>query len=221
MSAIRWLGVKKERELFENCLEHSQKTRESAEQLRKAVKDLVQGKYDDLDDIAEEIISRSKEGDRIAHTMRDKIASSSMETDSRHDLLDLLFQLEAYGNGIEASAHRMEMAYGLVVPEEVGDLLVDLVDAVIRTAESLDGALEKVAYDWRSALDQTEVVRECETEVDDIRRETMGKLASLADEIGVSAFWRLKEIVMNLEDAADAAQETANTIDLIIASRYG
>lgn len=221
MSAIRWLGVKKERELFDRCLEHSQKTRESAELLRKAVKDLVQGKYDDLDRIAEEVIAHSKEGDEIAQGMRKTIASSSMESNSRHDLLNLLFQLESYGNGIEASAHRMEMAEGLIVPDDIKELLIRLVDAVIETAEAVDGALEKVTYDWRSALEQTEIVRECETKVDDIRRKTMGSLSSIADDIGVSTFWRLKEVVMNLEDAADAAQETANTLDLIIASRYG
>lgn len=219
MSTIRWLGLKRERELFDICLEHSRGSREAARLLGMAISDLVDGKYNELEKISEKIIQMSKNADTIAAGLRDKLGRSNLDPTSRHDILDLIFHLEKVTNGIEASAYRMEMAQGLVVPLQLTNLLKELVEGVIKTSEVLGESLEKVAYDWRSALEKAEKVREWEEKVDHVRRESMRQLVDMSDDLGTSTFWRLSEIIKHLEDTADSAEETANIINLIIASR--
>jgi len=219
MSTIRWLGLKRERELFESCLDHSRKSREAAKSLGIAISDLCEEKYDELERIGEHIILMSREADAIAADLRNRIGKSNLDPTSRHDMLDLLFHLEKVTNGIEASAYRMEMSQGLQVPPNLKDLLKELVENVIKTSDVLGESLEKVAYDWGSALQKAEEVRVWEEKVDDVRRKAMRQLVSISDELGISTFWRLSEIIKHLEDTADSAEETANILDLIVATR--
>ena len=219
MSTIRWLGLKREKELFEYCLEHSRKSREAAKSLGVAISDLCEGKYDELEKIAEQIIQMSKEADSIATSLRFRIGKSNLDSTSRHDMLDLIFHLGRVTNGIEASAYRMEMSQGLEVPAELKDQLKELVEGVVKTSDVLGESLDKVAYDWGSALKKAEEVRTWEEKVDDVRRKAMRHLVSISDELGISTFWRLSEIIKHLEDTADSAEETANILTLIIATR--
>jgi len=220
MSSIRWLRVAKERKLYDLCLQHSKTSLEGAKLLKTAISDVCEGKYDELQSIAERIIKHGREADEIGHEVRKEVGQSGLEMTHRHDLLELLFHLETLADGIEASAYRMETAQGLVVPQKLVPMLKNLVDAVVQTILVVGKALDDVPYDWKSTLDEAEEIRSWETKVDDIRREAMRHLIAMADELGISTFWRIEEIIKHLEDAADAAESTANSLNLIIASRY-
>ncbi len=219
MAAIRWLGLKEERRLYDRCMEHARKSREAAELLKAAILDLCDARYDELEKIAGRIIDISRETDEMAQRMRRDIGTSPLDTTLRHDILTILFHLQRVTDGIEASAFRIEMAEGLVIPGNLVPLLKELADAVIETVRSLVEALEKVAYDASGAMEQVEKVRQWESKVDDIRRKAMRNLVSIADQIGISTFWRIEEVIKHLEDAADSSEETANTINLVITSR--
>ena len=219
MAAVRWLGMKKERKLYDMCMEHMRKSQQAADLLKLAITDLCDGKYDELGRIAEDIIHMTRETDEMARQMRHEAGSSTLDPAQRQELMNILFHIQRVSDGIEASAYRIEMAEGMVVPKELVSLLKDLVDAVIETCTSLTNALERIAYDWHDAMDDVEKVLVGEQKVDDIRRRAMRILVEMADKIGISTFWRIEEIIKHLEDATDACEESANVLTLVITSR--
>ena len=214
-------GLRKERKLYDLCLAHSSKSREAADLLRPAIAHLLDGRYDEMAKVTDKVIATARESGKVASEARRGIGVSSLDVIQRHDLLDLLLHLDTLSDRIQAVAYRMEWARGLVVAQDMVPLLKDLVDGFVESCRHVAGALEKVvAYDLRSAVDETEQVRVWEDKVDNVRRKAMLNLISMADRIDISSFWRMEEMITHLEHATDTCEETANVLTLIITSRY-
>jgi len=152
-------------------------------------------------------------GDEVTHEIMIKINTTFVTPFDREDIYRLASTLDDVLDAIEEAADRIVLYRLGVLPDGVTAQVEVLQRAAAATAEAMP-RLEKMA----ELQEYWIKVNSLENEADDIYRTLLGDLLAPpegAPPAGVLTVLKIKEVVETLEEAADAFETVANTVESI------
>jgi len=172
------------------------------------LKELLGADLADRKDIAERMRGAEHAGDEATHAIMRELNESFVTPFDREDIYRLASSLDDVMDAMEA-------AVDLVVLYQIGDLpdeIADQVDVLERAAELTAEAMPRL----RSMKDLSEYwieLNRLENQGDQVYRRLLARLFS--GEYDTLTVLKLKEVVDQLEEAADAFEHVANTVETI------
>jgi predicted phosphate transport protein (TIGR00153 family) len=172
------------------------------------LKELLGAAPSDRKEIAEKMRAAEHAGDEVTHAIMRELNESFITPFDREDIYRLASSLDDVMDAMEA-------AVDLVVLYQIGELppeLADQVDVIERAAELTAEAMLKL----RSMKDLSEFwieLNRLENQADQIYRRLLARL--FGGDFDAMTVMKLKEVVDQLEGAADAFEHVANTVETI------
>ena len=172
------------------------------------LKELLGAEPADRKAIAEKMREAEHDGDEATHAIMRELNESFITPFDREDIYRLASSLDDVMDAMEA-------AVDLVVLYQIGELppeVADQVDVLERAAELTAEAMRKL----RSMKDLSEFwieLNRLENQADQVYRRLLARLFN--GEYDALTVMKLKEVVDQLEAAADAFEHVANTVETI------
>jgi predicted phosphate transport protein (TIGR00153 family) len=172
------------------------------------LKELLGAELPDRKAIAEKMREAEHDGDEATHAIMRELNESFITPFDREDIYRLASSLDDVMDAMEA-------AVDLVVLYQIGDLppeVADQVDVLERAAELTAEAMPRL----RSMKDLSEFwieLNRLENQADQVYRRLLARLFN--GEYDALTVMKLKEVVDQLEAAADAFEHVANTVETI------
>jgi predicted phosphate transport protein (TIGR00153 family) len=170
------------------------------------LRDLV-GDFPEHAELAREVLLCEQEGDRIAHDVIHRLATSprGVGFDSR-DVYDLVRSLDDIVDYAEQTADSLGL-YGVEAPMEQAEQLAEV---LARAAQAVARALEHVHSDGELNGSLVEI-HALENEGDRLTRDAIASL--FAEGIDPMVVIRWKDIVQSLEQAIDSCETVAHLLE--------
>jgi predicted phosphate transport protein (TIGR00153 family) len=210
-----WLGEKRQREVFELASQHVQRPLEAVRVMSQAVDDFLKGNLETMEEEASRTISLENEADALAVEAMEVISKSQLSPEDRGDLLNLVYRVRHVGTAAKALAYRLELAEEYHFPAKIIPGLEELAKAVMDTMETLTSAINELNKDMVVAEELSDLVSELDDVVDRIRRDLIKLLLKEARRLDAASFFVVNEVVMRLEDLADACEDAADHVRII------
>jgi predicted phosphate transport protein (TIGR00153 family) len=172
------------------------------------LKELLGAAPSERKDIAERMRAAEHAGDDVTHAIMRELNESFITPFDREDIYRLASSLDDVMDAMEA-------AVDLVVLYQIGELppeVADQVDVIERAAELTAAAMLQL----RSMKDLSEFwieLNRLENQADQVYRRLLARLFS--GEFDALTVMKVKEVVDQLEAAADAFEHVANTVETI------
>ena len=172
------------------------------------LKELLGAAPRDRKEIAEKMRAAEHAGDEVTHAIMRELNESFITPFDREDIYRLASSLDDVMDAMEA-------AVDLVVLYQIGELppeVADQVDVIERAAELTAEAMLKL----RSMKDLSEFwieLNRLENQADQVYRRLLARL--FGGDFDALTVMKLKEVVDQLEGAADAFEHVANTVETI------
>ena len=172
------------------------------------LKELLGAEPADRKAIAEQMRAAEHAGDDATHAIMRELNASFITPFDREDIYRLASSLDDVMDAMEA-------AVDLVVLYQIGELppeVADQVDVLERAAELTAEAMPRL----RTMKDLTEFwieLNRLENQADQVYRRLLARLFN--GEYDAMTVMKLKEVVDQLEEAADAFEHVANTVETI------
>jgi predicted phosphate transport protein (TIGR00153 family) len=172
------------------------------------LKELLGAAPRDRKEIADRMRAAEHAGDEVTHAIMRELNESFITPFDREDIYRLASSLDDVMDAMEA-------AVDLVVLYQIGELppeVADQVDVIERAAELTAAAMLQL----RSMKDLSEFwieLNRLENQADQIYRRLLARLFD--GEFDTLTVMKLKEVVDQLEGAADAFEHVANTVETI------
>jgi multicomponent Na+:H+ antiporter subunit G len=210
-----WLGERRQREIFELASQHVRQTLDSVRVMHDAVQDFLKGDLSTMEEEASRSISLENEADNLAVQALKVISKSRLSPEDRGDLLNLVYRVRNVGTAAKALAYRLELAEEYHFPSKIVPGLEELAKVVMETVETLATAVTELNQDLVAAEELSDLVSELEDIVDRQRRELIKMLLKESRLLDAASFFVVNEVIMRLEDLADACEETADHVRII------
>jgi predicted phosphate transport protein (TIGR00153 family) len=160
-------------------------------------------------DLARDIVICEQEGDRIAHDIHHKLNSTFVTPIDREDILELTSDLDDIIDLIDEVADYLGL-YKIEAPMEQSQRMAHI---LLQAARQIEGAMPRL----RSFQDMSHFTVEVNRLENDGDRTSRHAIASLFDNgIDPMVVIRWKDIFERLEEAIDACEHVANTLEGIV-----
>ena len=172
------------------------------------LKELLGADPADRKDIAKKMREAEHDGDEATHAIMRELNESFITPFDREDIYRLASSLDDVMDAMEAAVDLVVLYQIGVLPPEVADQ----VDVLERAAELTAEAMPRL----RSMKDLSEYwieLNRLENQADQLYRRLLAELFN--GDLKATAIMKLKEVVDELEAAADAFEHVANTIETI------
>jgi predicted phosphate transport protein (TIGR00153 family) len=200
----RFSLVPKDRVFFDLFAEGGQNTLRTAKLLR----DMLQ-KWPDDEGLATDILKAEQEGDRITHSIIQRLNTTFVTPIDREDIHTLATQTDDIVDEIEEAADFM----GLYSIEAPMDQALAMSEVLVKCCEQLYGLLQNLR--GFKDLDHYWIeIHRLENDGDRIYRDAVASL--FADRIDPMVVIRWRDIFLRLERAIDATETSASVIEGIV-----
>jgi predicted phosphate transport protein (TIGR00153 family) len=172
------------------------------------LKELLGAARSDRKDIAEKMRAAEHAGDEVTHAIMRELNESFITPFDREDIYRLASSLDDVMDAMEAAVDLVVLYQIVELPPEVADQ----VDVIERAAELTAAAMLQL----RSMKDLSEFwieLNRLENQADQIYRRLLARL--FGGDFDAMTVMKLKEVVDQLEGAADAFEHVANTVETI------
>ena len=194
----------RDRTFFDLFIEAGQNSLHAARLL-----DEMMGKWPDGGDLGREILKAEQEGDRITHTIVQRLNSTFVTPIDREDIYDLATQMDDVVDYTEEAADFL----GLYQIEAPMDQAKALTEVLVGCCEQLAEGLENLR-DFKDLEKYWIEIHRIENEGDRVSRDAVASLFSNGIDPMVVIRW--KDIYERLESAIDACERVANILENIV-----
>jgi predicted phosphate transport protein (TIGR00153 family) len=204
MARLTQVFAGRDREFFDLFEEAAQNVLRGADLL-----DQMMARYPDSSDLTRDIVICEQEGDRITHDVHQRLNSTFVTPIDREDVLRLISDLDDIIDLIDEVADYLGL-YKIEAPMEQAQLLAHvLMQACRQIAEAMPRLR---SFDAISHY--TVEINRLENDGDRISRDAIASLFESGIDPLVVIRW--KDIFERLEEAIDACEHVANTLDGIV-----
>jgi predicted phosphate transport protein (TIGR00153 family) len=204
MPRLSQVFAPKDREFFDLFEEAAANIVRGAEMLDQMLAD-----YPDHAEIVRDIVICEQEGDRITHNVHQKLNSTFVTPIDREDILELVSDLDDIIDLIDEVADYFGI-YKIEAPMEQAQALAQV---LLRATRQIAEAMPRLRS-FTSISQYTVEVNRLENDGDRISRDAIASLFESGIDPLVVIRW--KDIFERLEEAIDACEHVANTLDGIV-----
>ena len=161
---------------------------------------------------AEQVGEIEKQGDELRRILIDELHKTFVTPFDREDIYDLSLYLDDVLDYAHTTVLELRML-GVKSDEH----LVEMVARLLEAADELLLAMERLDRNPLVALDHSRRIKHRENQVERVYREAIAELFSGPEDVHhVMEMLRLREVYRHVSNAADRADEAANTLGSVI-----
>ena len=161
---------------------------------------------------AEQVGEIEKQGDELRRILIDELHKTFVTPFDREDIYDLSLYLDDVLDYAHTTVLELKML-GVKSDEH----LVEMVARLLEAADELLLAMERLDRNPLVALDHSRRIKHRENQVERVYREAIAELFSGPEDVHhVMEMLRLREVYRHVSNAADRADEAANTLGSVI-----
>ena len=165
--------------------------------------------YPDRADLSRDIVICEQEGDRITHDVHQHLNSTFVTPIDREDVLDLISALDDIVDLIDEVADYLGL-YKIEAPMEQAQRLAHV---LLQAARQIEAAMPRLR-DFQDLSHFTVEVNRLENDGDRVSRDAIASLFESGIDPLVVIRW--KDIFERLEEAIDACEHVANTLEGVV-----
>jgi len=207
---------KKDWDIYEESLNYVRKIIMGTDLVKEGLTSLCGGRDDRAMELLDDIIVLDEKATQIGMNIKVNIVESIRDPYNREDLLKLTQSLREIMRAVKAVGHRLAMCGKVKIPEVMREDLLEMVDLIVLTVKSLEMSLVGMPHNPEDAVKHAANISEHEEKVDESRRGLMKDLIQTGDDMTLTQFYIMKELLDNLERIADGCEETGYLIELIV-----
>jgi predicted phosphate transport protein (TIGR00153 family) len=204
MARLSQVFLPRDREFFDLFEEAGLNIKRAAELLERMLRD-----YPDNSELAREILICEQHGDRITHDIVQRLNNTFVTPIDREDILALATALDDIVDYIEEVAD----FFGLYKIEATMDDAQKLADVLVNSTRQIAEAMPRLRG-FKDMSHYTVEINRLENDGDRIQREALAAL--FVEGIDPMVVVRWKDIYERLEEAIDATEKVAYTLEGIV-----
>ncbi len=209
----KWLGWKREREVFKIYMEHAKKVRDILEDLEDFLKAFYEGKQDEYQLIFKKIFDEEREADNLKDVIIKELSKGPFHPIDREDIIRLMMVTDDIASYAKGGARKLSHLSSNDVPPNIKDGLVRMVKMVREEMEYLINAIDSLIKSPKDSLEYANMVERKEEEIDEFKEELITTILIWGDQTGSISRWLLvKESVEYFENMADRIEDVADII---------
>jgi len=205
MARLSQVFVPKDRQFFELFEEAAGNAVRAADLLDRMLREFPEN----AQELARDILVCEQDGDRITHDVISRLNSTFVTPIDREDILELASALDDVVDFTEEVADYL-ILYRIEAPMEQAQHLSHV---LLQATRALSEAMPRL-HDFRDISHYTVEVNRLENDGDRIVREAIASLFDTGIDPMIVIRW--KDIFERLEDAIDATEHVANTLEAIV-----
>lgn len=173
--------------------------------------------YSGLAKTAKRLKEVEDEADSLVHQLGNLANASFITPFDREDIRALAHNIDNVVDGVEAAAYRLSIAEMTTLPPVISEFS----QIINQIAEEINGAvvcLRNIKKGGKTLSDRCVKINELENKADELHRSTLRKIASARPESATELLYllNLKEVVAQLEEAADEGEDVANILEAML-----
>lgn len=198
----------------ERFFDYFQQAAQNAAEVGHALCDLLEH-YEDVERKALQVRNLERRGDEITHQIFKALYSTFVTPLDREDIADLASRLDDFVDAIEEAVRRIRL-YRVDQPTEHARKLAHIIDQQATIIASTVELLEN-RKQWDRLLQCSIDINRLEGEADDVLDQALaGQFDGVSTMEGFIKATRWGEIYQHLEEAADRAEDLADTLERIV-----
>lgn len=212
-----WFGRRREKTILSFCKKHFDKVFETIIHFKEFIKNFKMDNLEMIKSSFESIFDLEREADNIKESIIVELSEGPLHPIDREDIIRMVMTVDDIAANIKSGARKLMYVDSKIVPSDIKDGIVELVNDVYREAEILGEALNMLIDNPNKAIELCEKVERVEEEIDEKRVELMSKVLDWANEAKIVKQWiMIKEAIENIEAASDYMENSADVIRSLV-----
>ncbi|HEW94306.1 hypothetical protein DRN84_01470 [Candidatus Geothermarchaeota archaeon] len=209
----RWLGWRREREVYKICIKHFDKIYEAVEALEKLVLFFRDNDNERTTDYFDRLFHIEREADDIKENIIRELSKGIIHPIDRNDIMRLIWTADDIAAFAKAAGRKLLYIKPENVPLDIRDKLHKMTEMGKRGMNYLKEALNNLIKDPKKALNDANKVERMEEAIDEFRDNLIGDILKWADEVNKISDWIIiKEVLEDIEQMSDFMEDTADII---------
>lgn len=212
-----WIVGKKEQEIVNLVREHLNRVSETLASLSNLLEAYLSQQFDRISELAEEVRRLEHEADVVRRQVENIMYGGAFLPNFRGDLLGIIEAADKVANKAEYVADVLEIEKPYI-PLSLHTDIRRLLDMSVETYNALKMSINYLFEDLDQVVDYVKKTEEREHDVDGIERGLLRQIFAISD-ISQGQKMHLKDLVRNIADIADRAEDCSDRVQIVSLKR--
>jgi len=209
----KWLGWKREREVYKICKKHLDKVLEVVDSLGDLLNVFKDNRLDDVKRIFQIIFDLEREADKIKEEIILELSRGPFHPMDREDIMRLILTADDIASYAKAAARKLTYVDSGLVPKDIREDMVKMGRMAMREMMYLKNALDYLMKDLKKTMEETNKVERMEEAIDEFREMLISQVLAWADKVDFVSHWlMIKEAIENIEMMSDSIEDTGDIL---------
>ena len=209
----------KEKNVFGAIEAHLDIVRKTLESFKELVSVYLEKDFEKAGELVKEVENHEREADTLRREIEMMLYEGAFLPASRGDYVSLVELIDKVADSAESAAHSLTLAKPRI-PKELAPLVIELLNAAIKTYDDLITSVNALDEDVNKALDYAKKVEIDEEEADKIERKLLQKIFE-SEKMTTYAKIIWNEVITKIGDIADKAEDASDQVMLMAIKRRG
>jgi len=215
--SFAWFEKRRKTDALNLAQEQITKALDTATLLHKAVQSASEGKKEEASHFIEKLWKEEEEVDKLRRSVFKELTNVAVSMEFREDLMHLVKRLDVMADFVKDSARSVMVLLETSVPNEIWNMNVRVAEALVQSATTLRGSIEKLGTDPARAKELAQKVDIIEGQIDKDYLGIKRLFIKYARQVDAGTLLMLNNLVEFMEQAADTCADTADYI-VVLAS---
>lgn len=211
-----FLGFRAEEKALEHAEKHVELVYSILKKLQTAIKLAQEGKRSQLQQVTKEISKCEMEADTLRRTILRDISKSTLEATDRESLVRLAKALDRVADWAHDSSRILALIPINEYDTDFHQLLNSFAKQLVKCGEGLRNTIKNMAKDLDEAVQAANTVEAAEEDVDELYLKGLSLLLEIGKTHSAAVVVILRDLLHNLENTADAAEDAVDQLRIII-----
>lgn len=184
-------------------------------ELRAIMASFAEGKTSEVEDLIKQLFLNEEEIDEIRRSVLSELTEQDLPSQYRQNLIHIVKCLDILADHVKDSARNVKVLINTKLPEDILDINIKIVEALVEAATYLSTAIEMLGINHPQAIEFSKKVDEKESIVDDYYLKQKALFLKHDKEFGIATLLVLKDLLECLEQIADTLADTADYIRVL------
>jgi predicted phosphate transport protein (TIGR00153 family) len=213
--SFAWFEKRRKTDALNLAQEQITKALDTAILLHKAVQSASEGKKKEAKDFLEVLWKKEEEVDDLRRLVFKELTNVAISVEFREDLMHLVKRLDVMADHVKDSARSVIVLLETSVPNEIWNMNVRVAEALVESATTLRGSIEKLGTDPARAKELARKVDDIEGRIDKDYLDTKKLFIKYARQVDLGTLLILNNLIEFMEQAADICADTADYIAVL------
>jgi len=215
--SFAWFEKRHKTDALNLAQEQMTKALDTTTMLCKAVRGASEGKREEAKEFIERLFKDEENVDNLRMAVFKELTNVAISMEFREDLMHLVKRLDVMADFVKDSARSVMVLLDTNVPNEIWDVIVRVAEALVQSATTLRGSIEKLGTDPDRAKELANRVNAIEGQIDRDYLNIQKMFVKNAQTVDAGTLLMLNNLVEFMEQASDTCADTADYI-VVLAS---